>query len=1038
MGKAHIRGRSLVVAGLVMVGLWLVLPASVFALDPTLDVSQYAHKGWRVSEGFSKGAIFAITQTPDGYLWLGTEFGLLRFDGVRAVSWQPAMGQNLPSSSVASLLVAQDGTLWIGTWKGLASWKDGKLTQYPQLAGLLVMTLLQDREGTVWAGGYAYEPPGKLCSIQNGTVHCNGEDGTLGNGAMGLYEDSKGRLWVGVSNGLWQWRPGPPHFYGVSAKPYGIQGLAEDHDGSLLIAMRGRLARLVDGQPVTAYPYPAAARQLPSGKMLCDRDGSLWTTTPQGLVHIHQGTSDKFAQSDGLSSDSLTGFFEDREGNIWVATSKGLDRFSASSVATFSEHEGLSSSTDASVLTAKNGSIWFSTHGRLSRWDKGQITIYHSPGTRTEPISSGAEGRVREVTLAGLPKHDLASLFQDDDGRIWVAANGGVGYIQNERFVSVGSVPGGVVYAIAGDAQGNLWISNLQDGLFHLLHGSLVQQIAWATLGRNDFATALTADRSEGGVWLGFSKGGLAYFRDGQIRASYTAADGLGEGRVGDLRFGSRGTLWAATQGGLSRVRDGHVVTLTSENGLPCEGVHWSMEDDDHSVWLYTPCGLVRIARSELDAWVSDPRSTVQTMILGASDGVRPLGDFGSGPLPRRASKSADGKIWFSTFEGFSVVDPRHIPFNKLPPPVHIEQITADGTTYDPAQGLHVPSRVQHIDIDYTALSLVAPEKNQFRFKLEGYDHSWRDVGNRRQAFYTNLPPRNYRFRVIACNNTGVWNEAGATLDFVIPPAWYQTNWFRVACAVAFLAILWGMYELRIRQLAAQFNMRLEERVNERTRIARDLHDTMLQTFQGVLLKFHGVTYMLDRPEAALKTLEETIVQAQQAVNEGREAVQGLRSSTVIANDLARAFATLGEELAAKQDSHNPVAFQVEVEGETRDLHPILRDEVYRIGCEAMRNAFQHSGAARIEVRIHYDDRHFRVCIRDNGKGIDPTVLDAGVREGHYGLPGMHERAKLAGGRLVVRSEVNSGTEAEIIIPAARAYAKSRSPRRSAFLRRGA
>ena len=289
-----------------------------------------------------------------------------------------------------------------------------------------------------------------------------------------------------------------------------------------------------------------------------------------------------------------------------------------------------------------------------------------------------------------------------------------------------------------------------------------------------------------------------------------------------------------------------------------------------------------------------------------------------------------------------------------------------------------------------------------------------------------------------ACNSQGVWNQTGASLDFVVLPAYYQTWWFRALCGAAFLALLWGLYQFRLRQLARQFNIRIEERVNERTRIARDLHDTMLQTFQGMLLKFYGLSVMLvDRPEAQ-KKLEGLLEQGQQAVDEGREAVLGLRSSTVIANDLARAFTTLGEELAAKQDSHNPLAFQVEVEGETRDLHPILRDEVYRIAGEALRNAFQHSGAARIEVRIRYDDRQFWVCIRDNGKGIDPEVLDGGGREGHYGLPGMHERAKLAGGRLVVRSAANSGTEAEITIPAARAYAKSRSPRRSAFLRRGA
>jgi signal transduction histidine kinase len=398
--------------------------------------------------------------------------------------------------------------------------------------------------------------------------------------------------------------------------------------------------------------------------------------------------------------------------------------------------------------------------------------------------------------------------------------------------------------------------------------------------------------------------------------------------------------------------------------------------------------------------------------------------------------------LWFLPLDGVSVIDPRHLPINKLLPPVHIEQITADHKTYeappDATGQVRIPPRMRDLQIDYTALSLVAPEKVLFRYKLEGWDRDWHEAGNRRQAFYNNLPPRNYRFRVMACNNSGVWNEEGAFLDFAIAPAYYQTNWFRALFVLAFLALLWGLYQFRLRQLARQFRIRMEERVNERTRIARDLHDTMLQTFQGVLLRFYGLSVMLaDRPEAEQK-LEGLLEEAQQAINEGREAVQGLRSSTVIANDLARAFTTLGEELAAKQDSHNAVAFQVEVEGETRDLHPILRDEVYRIACEALRNAYHHSGATRIEVRIHYDDGQFCVCIGDDGKGIDPKVLEAGAREGHYGLPGMHERAKLVGGRVVVRSRVNAGTEAEIIIPAALAYAKLRSPRRSAFLRRGA
>jgi signal transduction histidine kinase len=384
------------------------------------------------------------------------------------------------------------------------------------------------------------------------------------------------------------------------------------------------------------------------------------------------------------------------------------------------------------------------------------------------------------------------------------------------------------------------------------------------------------------------------------------------------------------------------------------------------------------------------------------------------------------------------MLDPDRLYENPLPPPVYVGGVVADHKRFDATSFVKVPALSRDLEIDYTAPSFSVPQKVRFRYMLEGRDREWQDAGTRRQAFYTDLKPGHYRFRVTACNSRGVWNQTGASLDFVVLPAYYQTWWFRALCVAAFLALLGGLYQFRLRQLARQFSIGLEARVNERTRIARDLHDTMLQTFQGLLLKFYGLSVMLvDRPEAQQK-LEGLLEQGQQAINEGREAVLGLRSSTVIANDLARAFTTLGEELALKQDSHNPVAFQVEVEGETRDLHPILRDEVYRIACEALRNAFQHSGAARIEVGIHYDDRQFWVCIRDNGKGIDPKVLDAGEREGHYGLPGMQERAKLAGGRLVVRSRAISGTEAEIIIPAALAYAKSRSPRRSAFLRRGA
>ena len=346
-------------------------------------------------------------------------------------------------------------------------------------------------------------------------------------------------------------------------------------------------------------------------------------------------------------------------------------------------------------------------------------------------------------------------------------------------------------------------------GLLHLSGGKLVEQIPWSSLGHKDFAISLGADPSRGGIWLGFFGGGISYFANGNIQETYSSAKGLGAGSVTNLQVEKDGALWAATDSGLSRMKNGSFATLDRENGLPCDPIHWMIRDDEGSFWLDTPCGLLRLARSEIDAWTLTvdngraPTLVLHPKVFDNYDGVREHAQAYR-PYNPPITKSVDGRIWFVSFDGLSVIDPRHLPFNKVPPPVHIEQITADGKTYDPGQGLQLPPRIQHLDVEYTALSLVASEKNRFRFMLEGYDRDWRDVGNRRQAFYTNLPPRNYRFRVIACNNSGVWNEAGAFLDFSIAPAYYQTNWFRALCVAAFLGVLWAAYRLRVQRLRRQ------------------------------------------------------------------------------------------------------------------------------------------------------------------------------------------------------------------------------------------
>ncbi len=379
------------------------------------------------------------------------------------------------------------------------------------------------------------------------------------------------------------------------------------------------------------------------------------------------------------------------------------------------------------------------------------------------------------------------------------------------------------------------------------------------------------------------------------------------------------------------------------------------------------------------------------------------------------------------------MVDPSHLALNKLAPPVHVERVSADGNTYwqnlpgASIPNLHLPARIHDLQIFYTALSFVAPERVHFKYRLEGQDPDWREVVNDRDVQYSNLGPGTYRFRVIACNNSGVWNEQGDSREFSISPAYYQTNWFRAICAVLVLALVWAIYQIRVRQLHHDFALTLEARVRERTSIARDLHDTLLQSFQGLMLRFEIVSQLLpDRPVEAKEKLDGAMKQAADAITEGRDAVQGLRTSTVQTNDLARAIDTLGEELANDPTHHDSPAFIVTVEGSPRDLHPILRDEIYRIAAEALRNAFHHAEARRVEVEVRYDNRRFRLRVRDDGKGIDPAVLSGRGRDGHFGLPGMRERANAMGGKLVLWSEVGAGTEVELIIPASSAYTTAR------------
>ena len=908
----------------------LVRCSGAYAAEELANLIQYPHTAWTASDGLH-GRILSIAQTSDGYLWLATEFGLIRFDGVRFVPAGAGAGPPLPSGEIYSLLAARDGTLWIGTLNGLVGWREGKVIEYPELTRKAVVALLEDKKGAVWAGG-----PGELCAIQQPNIQCSriegGGDqavlfGDRGNVVYSLYEDSDRHLWAGTELGLWQWAPGPAHRY--SAEPITVrQGLVPGKTGRGFIAITGRDDRILrQNGPDGMEPYRVPGVQPPfmAESLLRDHRDGLWIGTVQhGILRIQDGTVSQFMHSNGLTGDFVSTLFEDREGTIWVGTINGLDRFREPAVSTISTKQGLSTPVGC-VLAARDGSLWIGSYLGLNRWKQGRMTRYRASASRSSTSTRGHNvepGRVEasEVTDPGLRDHRVTSLFEDRRGRIWVGTlAGGVAWFEHGRFTAVKGVPVGVASAIFADAQEGVWISYSGPGLFHVIDGRVVESVPWpwSEQEHSPQVSAVVPD-SLGGLWLGFLKGGMAYFKGGQIQKSLSRKDGLGSDRIWNLYVDHQGTLWAATEGGLSRIRDGRVTTLTTKNGLPCDAVHWLIEDDAFAFWVNTACGLLRVDRVELNAWLSDSAPSIHPIVFDRADEIA---THASAPFSPVVTKSVDGKLWFVHWDGVTAIDPLHLPINRVVPPVHIEQIIADGNIYLPTSGLRLPAKLRDLTIYYTALSLVAPEKVRFRLKLEGQDSEWREVLNIRRVQYSNLAPGSYHFSVTAANDSGVWNEQGATLDFSIAPAYWQTRWFVVFCSAAFMGLLWALYRLRLRQLARQFNMTLDARVGERTRIARELHDTLLQSFQGLLMRFQTAYRLLEgSPTEARQTLRSAIDQAIEAISEGRDAVQGLRSSASESNDLALAIETFGEELASEQAGDGSAALKVVVEGAPRAI----------------------------------------------------------------------------------------------------------------------
>ena len=1017
LAPADLKRRHLLWLGLFMA----LLCHPALAAQPPRTIAQYAHTAWGPNDG-APSAIAAIAQTTDGYLWLGSSDALMRFDGVVFERYKPPSGNPLPGFTVTSLLALPNGDLWIGFSSGdVSRLRDGKATSYTDRDGWSVghglIKLVQDQEGTIWAATNA-----GLERFDGNRWRQAGKEWNFPALPTSLFVDHKGTLWVSTKDTLFFLTKGSRRFEPTGIHVISPSDIAQAPNGRLWTA---ELENSVHPIPLSDKRLPADGTEVRVGSdaILFDNDGALWITSVgdglrratapellKGSIKEFSTSVESFTAADGLSDDVVHSIFEDREGNIWVGTNNGLDRFRKTSLVPVPLPSKLNYAF-AFLAPGDSGNVWLKSLGKLVRLHQGRAED-HPP----------------------LPYSETLYAYRDSSCAVW--------WVQSHRILryyagrysriplpsSSPSLDGGV--AATEDGSGTFWLAVQNKGLFYWKEGRWQQLKTPAGLETLRPTAAYTDWK--GRAWFGYIDGTIVVIDQGNIQAVFSKDD-VAAGSVTSISGRGR-HIWIGGFYGLS-LFDGNrlrpVVPANAKRLNPIVGVE---ETSDGSLWLAQGFGVMQIPAKEVQQFLSDPSYRLKNSKSFLSFEGLP-GKFTGLYTLQREAQGTDGTLWFSTSRGVVWIDPANVFTNTLPPPVSIRSVNANDKPTASLPDLALPPLTTSLQIGYTATSLSVPEKVHFRYKLQEVDKDWQDAGTRREAFYTRLGPGKYHFQVIACNNDGVWNETGARLDFRIAPAWFQTTWFEVLCVGLFLLFLWALYQLRLRQLERQFNATLQARVDERTRIARELHDTMLQSFQGLLLRFQAVSNLLPaRAEEAKTRIDSVIEEGSNAITEGRDAVHELRSAGLTTVELARSIEDFARELLANSSEGGP-QLHVQLKGTARNLNPVVRDETYRIAAEALRNAIRHAAAQRIEIEILYDPGHLKVGIRDDGKGIGESVLEQEHVPGHWGLRGMRERTLVMGGTFEIWSKPGSGTALELTIPAASAYADPSASRRSFFSR---
>ncbi len=1004
--SALVRLRAVIAVALVLVA----TPAR--AVDPAHAITQYAHRVWRIGDAGLNSPPYSIAQDHDGYIWLGAASGLYTFNGVNFEPWRDRSGSTPDLEGVTQLFVARDGSLYLGALGGLFHISDNHITR---LHGSMEYPgpFVQDSHGRIWlphVGGQNFGS--SVCFVEGDNIRCLGKgDGLPCPNNQSIALDRQGALWIGGENGICRRDPSghaqdvtPPalaHQHDVIAL-----GLVATPSGELFagLSVRGPgrgLMRWSNGRWVTLSEPGVNGAGLAVSSLWTDSRGSVWIgASGQGLYRYVNRRLDHFTVSDGLSDNEIFGGMEDREGSIWVVTARGVDQFRDLAVVPYSPREGLLGGGAYTVGASKDGSAWVSTSQAVYVIKNGIISKVRSRDSR---FTNG-----------------YAALFGDSSGSMWIGSlQGGLRW-DGGRFRPLHDTAGRPlpwVVTAAEDIHHDVWLANLERlGSGEIVHrspvatlvrfhrGEPVEEIASPAEAGRHAIDPLAADPA-GGLWLGIVKHGLFKLTPQNTfqRIRGIPQDAL----VSAIQPSGPGVAWVATTNGVFWVHGGQARPLTD---LPCRSTFSVISDKLDNLWISLGCGLVRITPKERDLWLRDPRHRLASTVFGIESGYE-------GVLADPPIVAPDGKIWFSGADRVEVLDPSHLPFNATPPGISLSRVVADKRVYTDLRALRLPKLVRQIEIDYAGLSYVQPDHVKFYTRLMGHDRGWADVGARRQAFYNDLPPGKYRFQVAACNDDGVCAPRPAELPLMLPAAWWQTIWFKAIAIIAVAALIGFAIRIRMARYAESVRERFSERLQERTRVARELHDTLIQSVLASKLLADNARRLDNDPIQLKAALERLSGWLARAVDEGRVAVDVLRHSTVENGDLAEAIATTVQEC----QKSTPAEIFLHASGPQHEIYLLICDEIFHIASEAIRNACKHAKADHIWVEIDFGAA-LQVTIRDDGCGIEPRILKAG-KAGHFGLLGMRERARKIGARLKVVSG-NHGTEVSLRVPGSAIYQK--------------